>query len=162
MLFINMKKREKIVHYKSENQDKNFTKPAYTRKPAIRNNRVILPSPAILKEYDEASEGAADRLVEMAEIEQEHRHEWELAALAAYDRNFRLGQKCGLLLALSIIGSAIYVGHFLHDQYLASMILGCGFASIIVSTMFASKNKRYENRIRRAPVHKKEESAKAA
>jgi uncharacterized membrane protein len=142
-------------------QDKNFNKSAYIRKTPIRNNRVILPSPAILKEYDEVSEGAADRLIEMAEIEQEHRHEWELAALAAYDRNFRLGQKCGALVAMSIIGAAIYVGHFLHDYFLAGIIAASGFASIIVSTIFASKNKRYENRIRRAPIHKKDEQPKA-
>ena len=135
-----------------------YNKNSYIRKPSSRINRVILPSPAILKEYNDVAEGAAERLMEMAEIEQEHRHEWELGALAAYDRNFRLGQKCGLILALSIISSAIYVGHFLHDHYLASIIAGCGFASMIVSTIYASKNKRYENRIRRTPNHLKEEN----
>ena len=143
------------MYYKSDNN-----KPSFYKKSQPRHARVALPSPAILREYDEVSEGAADRIIEMAEIEQNHRHEWEFESLQAYERSFRLGQKCGALVAIIVTLSAIYVGHFLKDHYLASVIAIGGFSSIIVSTIFASKNKRYENRIRRNASSSKTESPK--
>jgi uncharacterized membrane protein len=135
--------------YYNKVHHKNYHHKSYTRSPSA-----ILPSPSILRGYDEISEGAADRLLEMAEIEQAHRHEWEFAALHAYERSFRLGQKCGALVAIVITLATIYASAALHNNYLAAIISISGFAAIMVSTFFAAKNKRYETRVRREPVEK--------
>jgi hypothetical protein len=42
-----------------------------------------IPAPSILRSYDEIVPGAAERIIAMAEREQEHRHAWERGALSA-------------------------------------------------------------------------------
>jgi uncharacterized membrane protein len=157
-------RENKVQYYKNDYNERGFDRNKKSRPDSRfvkRKPQSILPPPSILRAYEEISEGASDRLIEMAEIEQIHRHDWENMALTAYARSHRLGQICGMLVALAIIYASIYAVKVLHDQYLATMIAGCGFSSIIVSTFFAAKTKRYESRVRKY-THNKEERKQEA
>jgi uncharacterized membrane protein len=109
----------------------------------------ILPAPSILQAYEEISEGSVDRLMEMAEIEQTHRHEWEDKSLELYAKAHRIGQVYGLLISLSIITASLYVAVELHNMHLAMIIVIAGFFSLTVSSVLASRIRRYERKPRK-------------
>jgi uncharacterized membrane protein len=76
-----------------------------------------LPSPADLKRYDEVIPGAAAVLLEMAKEEAAHRRNQEHDGLGvairdqkAYRRSELFGQICALVLSLSLISGAVYLG----------------------------------------------------
>lgn len=62
-----------------------------------------LPPPEILRQYDEAHAGLADRIVSMAESEQSHRHSVESAALQGSIDAEKRGQNYALLLCVLVI-----------------------------------------------------------
>lgn len=109
----------------------------------------ILPAPSILEAYEDISEGSVDRLLDMAELEQIHRHEWENRSLDLYAKAHRFGQLAGLIVALLIIAVTFYVAKSLHDMRLAGIIAGSGFMSLMVSSVFASRIRRYDRRPRK-------------
>jgi len=138
------------VYYKKEYNNNEYRgKRSFDGKFGRRKPHAILPPPSILRAYDEISEGAADRLIEMAEYEQSHRHEWENEALVAYGKSHRLGQVCGVFVAMGVLAASLYASEILKDNMLAMAIAVSGFVSMMVSTIFAAKNKRYEMRVRR-------------
>jgi len=63
-----------------------------------------LPPPSYLRDYETIIVGAADRIIAMAEKEQNHRHDWERSAL----RNTTIGLWFGFFIALGLLGGAIY------------------------------------------------------
>ncbi len=66
-----------------------------------------LPSPDTLHQYNEILPGAADRVVAMAEREQEHRHAVERSMVRIYARNTMGGLIAGTLIGLvAIVGGA--------------------------------------------------------
>lgn len=74
-----------------------------------------LPPPEILKKYNEAAPGLAERIVAMAEKEADHRRELDRKALEAdiaeQNKMFseaRLGQICGLIIGLAAISAGAY------------------------------------------------------
>ena len=73
----------------SDNKSK-FSKPAV----AVSQKTVtelLLPSAAALHEFEYAVEGGAERLLNIAKAEQEHRHAWEKHALNSQIKSQRLG-----------------------------------------------------------------------
>jgi uncharacterized membrane protein len=111
--------------------------------------QAILPAPSILQAYEDIAEGSMDRLLEMAEAEQIHRHEWENKALAAYVKAHRIGQISGLVIASTILSSTLYIASVLNDSRLAITVAVGGFLSLAISSMVASKSRRYERKPRR-------------
>jgi uncharacterized membrane protein len=111
--------------------------------------QAILPAPSILQAYEDIAEGSMERLLEMAEAEQIHRHEWENKALAAYVKAHRIGQISGLVIASTILSSTLYVATVLNDSRLAITIAVGGFLSLAISSVVASKSRRYERKPRR-------------
>lgn len=67
-----------------------------------------LPPPSVLRGFDEIIEGGAERILRMAEKEQEHRISYETAELNATRRDFRRGQVLGTILAAACIAAAVY------------------------------------------------------
>jgi uncharacterized membrane protein len=87
-------------------------------------SRGSLPPPTSLREYEQIVPGAAERLIAMADLEQKHRHAWERSVLG----NTRLGLCFGLLVALALVGGAIYCATLgqaaLAGGFLAASALG--------------------------------------
>lgn len=67
-----------------------------------------LPSPAALERFNEIIPNGADRIVKMAESEQEHRIDYEKKGLAASTREAAVGQFLGAFISLAAIGAAAY------------------------------------------------------
>ena len=105
----------------------------------------VLPSPTILQEYEYATEGAADRILEMAEVEQDRRHEWEEEYLTFYKKSLRIGQLFGFVLLLSVVFSCVYLAVNGHEQ-LAVYLAVAGFFSVAFASLFESIGRKKSSR----------------
>ena len=68
-----------------------------------------LPPPELLKGYDDILPGSANRILTMAEGEQTHRHGMEERSMKYGASIAVIGQLFGFLLALTILGGAMYL-----------------------------------------------------
>lgn len=92
----------------------------------------ILPDPTILESYDYVVEGAAAQILHMFELEQKHRHEWEIQALKSYTISSIFGQVLGFVIAISVFGSAAVIGLY-GDSAIASFVWVFGMSIIMMS-----------------------------
>lgn len=69
-----------------------------------------LPPPKVLKSYETILPGTAERIIQMAEREQSHRHSMDTLALNGDIDKDRRGQNYGLLLALSFAVITVVLG----------------------------------------------------
>lgn len=92
----------------------------------------MLPDPTILESYDYVVEGAAQQILRMFELEQQHRHEWEKRALKAYSVSSVLGQILGFVIAISVFGSAAIIGLY-GDSAIAAFVWVFGMSIIMMS-----------------------------
>jgi uncharacterized membrane protein len=69
-----------------------------------------LPPPAVLQAYDDMSPGLADRIVAMAEREQEHRHNLEDRAFNEDSKLGKRGQILAFIIAFAGLVAAVILG----------------------------------------------------
>lgn len=88
-----------------------------------------LPPPAILKGYDDLVPGAALRIIEMSEKEQEHRHKNEDEAVSAQSFSVKLvatsdfiSRFFGILFLFFDFLATLYVGAYLGNTKLAAIL----------------------------------------
>ena len=81
-----------------------------------------IPPPAMLGKYEEHLTGSAERIVRMAEKEQEHRHNWEDSVLASMDRDTKRSQWMGLFIFIAIILSSFILA--MYDKVVPASVLG--------------------------------------
>lgn len=113
-----------------------------------RRAQALLPHPSVLEQYEEISPGAAGRIVHMAEKEMQHRHAWEDRYLHSYIGLYRLGQICGLLIALLTVLTSFYL--FLAKEVTGAMVVAASGVGMLVAASIASSiRRRFENRPRR-------------
>jgi uncharacterized membrane protein len=105
----------------------------------------VLPAPSILQEYEYATEGAADRIIEMAEVEQDRRHEWEDSYLIHYKKSLRIGQLFGFLLLASVIFSSVFLAMNGHENVAVYLAL-IAFFSVALSNLFVSMSSKRNSR----------------
>jgi len=94
-----------------------------------------IPPPAMLDGYEMVQTGLADRIVSMAENEQQHRHSLENFAVSGEINKDKRGQWFALTVSLAIIlGSVglIYAGHEVSGSVLAGGTL-TGLAYIFIT-----------------------------
>lgn len=70
-----------------------------------------LPPPEVLREYGEVVPGLSEKIVEMADREQHHRHRLERDDLELDRREARRGQYLGAATLFALIGAALWVTH---------------------------------------------------
>ena len=85
-----------------------------------------LPPPSMYGEYNRVHSGTAERILAMAEKEQQHRITTERTALAAGVQSSKLGQYFGFALAVLCIGGAVFLGTGGHT--VAAGVLVCASA----------------------------------
>ena len=98
-----------------------------------------IPHPNILKQFEEVISGSADRILKMAEKEQEHRHEFENKIISHKKIMELTGLIFGFLLALIIIGGGIYL--LLNDKSAKGFVLILGGIGTIITPFIFSKTK---------------------
>ena len=93
-----------------------------------------LPAPELLKSYDSVVGGSAERILNMFEREQGHRHAWELKALKVHQFSTVLGQLLGFMIAVAIFVSATIIG--MHgNQTVAAFIWVFGMAIVTMAAL---------------------------
>ena len=113
-----------------------------------KRSHFLLPAPAILEAYENMSPGATERIIEMAELEQKHRHIWEDKALTAYIISNRLGMIFGGIVALTVISATLYIAS-IGDTKTAFAIAAFGFGSLTVSSLVTLKVRKFERKPRK-------------
>jgi len=113
--------------------------------PNIKNvaANTPFPAPVILQEYEYAKEGAADRIIEMAEIEQERRVAWEDEYLRFYKKSMRIGQLFGFVILVVTVLCVTYLfqaGKEYAAQFLGALVFG---AVVISSFLSGRRRKKY-------------------
>ena len=89
-------------------EQKNKSTPSIVAARKFEIHTGPLPHPAILEEYNRIHPGAADRIIEMAEQESQHRRRLEKQALEAEIIEIRIGQIFAFLIGVVTILSGSY------------------------------------------------------
>lgn len=128
----------------SENRENNHNE---NRNRHFREDRVgggngqsILPSPVILQEYEYAKEGAADRIIEMAETEQDRRNAWEDEYLRFYKKSLRIGQLFGFIIAIAVIIAVTLLANNGNSD-VAKILCVSVFASFAATSIFSGRKR---------------------
>ena len=88
-----------------------------------------LPPPEILHGYDDILPGAADRIIRMAEKEQENAQDARMLAIRKEAADIRRGQIIGGIVAMSAFLTAAFLGY--HGHSYAASIVGGGRQSSV-------------------------------
>lgn len=91
-----------------------------------------LPPPDAFAKYEQILKGAADRILTMAEKQQENRQEMQSKILKSDIINEKLGLLFGFLVALSAIGGGVYCAH-MGQTWPAVAIGGGGVAGLVAA-----------------------------
>ncbi len=117
-----MEDAEKQPDYKF---DKPYKTGGYRQNGArerVQNRTVeILPHPEMLESYNYVVDGSAKMILTMFELEQKHRHEWEMQAIRVHRTSTLLGQVLGFLIAISVFLSATVIGMYGHTTIAATI-----------------------------------------
>lgn len=84
------------------NRNKKFSRDKNPRNQ--ENIRDILPSSEILEKFEDAVPESVAQLIEMAQKEQKHRHNWQEQYLKSHNLSSRMGQVFGLVYNLALLG----------------------------------------------------------
>jgi uncharacterized membrane protein len=102
-----------------------------------------LPPPQILAQYDVIVPGAADRILCMAERQQQHRMGLEKFVIEGDSRRATAGLICGTVIALAFGGGAVYLVATGHD--VNGLFLGLAPLATLVGTfIYAQRSRRQE------------------
>lgn len=86
-----------------------------------------LPHPEVLKGFEEAHPGAANRIIQMAEGESTHRRNMENKGQRASVNNERLGMMCALIVCLFALTGSFYCilhGHPISGPIVSAFPIG--------------------------------------
>jgi uncharacterized membrane protein len=89
-----------------------------------------LPHPGHLERFERTLPGAADRIFNMAEQQQKHRHAWEMRELSASIVTERIGLFGGILVALGLIAGAV-VCAWLGQRWVAVVLVAASAVSMV-------------------------------
>lgn len=107
----------------------------------------VLPPIDVMEQYEELNPGTFEKLFDMAEKEQNHRHSMDLLAMEKYSRATRLGRIFALVfVALVAITTLILV--VAENIITASVFAFSAFACITIVSYFYSKNSIYKESTR--------------
>jgi len=118
------------------------------------------PPPSILQEYEYAQEGAASRIIDMAEAEQKRRHQWEDVYTEHLLRAQRHAQFFGFVILFFIISATIYLTS-IGKSDVAMVLSVSAFTSVVLSNLFAGISRKLAIRPPRT-INYKENSSVAA
>lgn len=102
-----------------------------------------LPPPATLQRYSEVIDNGAERIFQMAERNQAHRHELEQAAIRSEIRTAERGVVWGGVIALAGLACAGFLGWMGHEG--AAGIVGGGtLATMVTAFVYGTRSRRKE------------------
>lgn len=129
------------------NRDNRTFRPTQNRETFESSNPSygILPAPGILESYEEIAEGSVAKIIDMAKLEQEHRHKWEMNYLRVMAYNQRVGQLLAFVMAIVVIFTSI--SFVMSGEYVFALIIAIlGFAFLITLVYSVSSTRRHVNK----------------
>lgn len=102
-----------------------------------------IPEPETLIRYNDAVPGAADRIITMAEQQQQHRFVLEKKAVTATLNRAYLGQIFGFIIGMFCVGVAGYVMNNGHE--FGGAVFGVGGIAGLVSVFVIGRKKQNED-----------------
>lgn len=105
---------------------------------SVKSHSGPLPSPETLAGYENAQSGAADRVITMAEKQQNHRMDLEKIAIRRQFNQSSAGQWIAAVLALSFLGGSVYLG--INDHDVLAGTLGGATIIALVTVFITGKN----------------------
>jgi uncharacterized membrane protein len=100
-----------------------------------------LPPPHVLQGYNEIVPGAADRILQMAERQSDHRMEMERAVVNGDSKRSYLGLIAAFVLSAGIIGGGLFIIALGH-QWPGVLLIGVNVVSLAGVFIYGSKNRR--------------------
>ena len=127
------------------------TTPRRTDITAIRASwRAPLPPPEALARYNDVLPGAAERILQMAERQQEQDHNAQIAAISiertvvvSDARRAYLGLLAGFIISLLVIGGGIYLIVTDHD-WAGVVLIGINLSGLVGVFVYGNKARRDE------------------
>lgn len=134
--------------YRVNDRQNNGFRPSAGGASAPRRGKLshnILPPPGVLEAYDDLVEGSAEQLFDMAEKEQQHRHDWEKNYLSSHVRSYRVGQFLGFLTSLTVVAGTVILAQQ-GDKEIATVLAAAGFGFLAITTVLTAKGRRFARR----------------
>lgn len=136
-----MKERKKFFDNNRLNKGhKKLSNPVQSDVNVVRKKyQHILPPIEMLEHYEELNPGTLDKLLDMAQKEQNHRHSIDLITIEKYNKATKLGRMFSLVfVALISITSLMLV--LFGSTFVAAIFAFSAFACITIVSYFYSKN----------------------
>ncbi|MDP5110172.1 MAG: DUF2335 domain-containing protein [Rickettsiaceae bacterium] len=136
-----MKERKKFFDNNRLNKGhKKLPNPVQSDANVVRKKyQHILPPIEMLEHYEELNPGTIDKLLDMAQKEQNHRHSIDLITIEKYNKATKLGRMFSLVfVALISIASLMLVAA--GSMFVAAIFAFSAFACITIVSYFYSKN----------------------
>lgn len=108
---------------------------------AMKHHSGPIPSPETLQGYDNILPGAADRVITMAEKQQNHRMGLETKHLSEQMGQSRLGQWLGFIIAIIAISAGTYLTMNGHDT-VGGILLGTTLVSLVAVFVVGKYNQK--------------------
>lgn len=107
-----------------------------------------LPTPDVLKEYDVALPGAAERIMIMAEKEQEHRHNFDNKCRETDSRDSLLGIVFALILGLGTLVAGVFIALKIPSATgaISGTVMGISGIASIVATFLKGTKASWKNK----------------
>ena len=117
----------------------------FNKRPNYNNRTTsyILPPASLLEQYEALIPGSSEKIMDMVDAEQDHRHKWENRALTAYIWSYRIGQLFSLISITTIIIASLYSIKILDDNKIAMTIIICGFLFHLIIALMSIKRKKF-------------------
>jgi len=90
-----------------------------------------LPPPSVLKDFDLIIENGAERIMHMAELEQIHRHDYEIKILRQESSSIFNGQWLGAFAATSSIAAATFTAYIGAHWAVSCALVGVPMLGIV-------------------------------
>lgn len=113
------------------------------------HHRGPLPHPRILEGYETTCPGAADRIIKMAEKQQEHRMSMEKSVVSAGNRDSKLGIICGTIVCLAVIIAGVIMTFVADSAAVGAFLSLSGLGSLVGTFIYGTRSNSKE-RVKKA------------
>jgi len=126
--------------HQNNNQPKNQAVVAYEQ----HSFSGPLPHPEILRQFEQVSPGAAERIIKMAEEQSLHRRELEKKVIESDISQSKWGQRLGFVISMTgLVVSALVA---IYGNPIAGTIIGVGTIASLVGVFMYGTNSRKQER----------------
>ena len=113
-----------------------------------------LPHPELLQKYNDVIPNGAERIMQMAEQQQQHRHELEATVVKGNVSSETRGQYIGAIIAVVVLGSGTYLAAIGH-AITGSIFVGVDLVALVSVFVLGKRAQRQELEKKNEPFKKK-------